>query len=59
MDATEIKKIRTGLGISQEDFARLIGVSVGTVNRWEREFFKPSKLAIEKIKSLQRICGKN
>ena len=55
MTGLEIKEIRSSLGLSQEAFAHLIGVSFGTINRWERMVCKPSRLAIEKIRSL----GKN
>ncbi|RLB87495.1 MAG: hypothetical protein DRH50_16750 [Deltaproteobacteria bacterium] len=33
-----IKKVRVQLDLSQEDFAREIGVSYGTVNRWENRY---------------------
>lgn len=41
----KVKLARSKLGISQEDFAREIGVSFATVNRWENGNFKPSRLA--------------
>ena len=53
MDAQELKEMRCKLKLSQEEFARLIGVSFGTINRWERGAFKPSKLALEKIRLLK------
>lgn len=31
-----IKKIRTYMNISQKEFAKKIGVTASTVNRWER-----------------------
>ncbi len=40
-----IKELRRQLGISQEDLARSLGVSLATVNRWENGQSKPSKLA--------------
>jgi len=52
MTPEELKKIRLALALSQEAFAHLIGVSFQTINRWENGAFKPSRLAIEKIKSL-------
>lgn len=54
MNGEEIKDIRQKLGISQEALAHLIGVSFQTVNRWERGVFKPSRLALEKIKQLTK-----
>jgi DNA-binding transcriptional regulator YiaG len=50
--AEEIKKLRKQLGLSQESFAQLVGVSFQTINRWERGIFKPSRLAVDKIASL-------
>ncbi len=40
-----VKEVRRQLSISQEDLARELGVSYATVNRWENEQAKPSKLA--------------
>ncbi len=40
-----IKEVRRQLGLSQEDLARNLGVSLATVNRWENGISKPSKLA--------------
>lgn len=37
---------------SQEQFARDIGVSVYTVNRWIRNKHKPSSLALQKIEEI-------
>lgn len=42
--AIKIKEERLKLGISQADFAQMIGVSVATVNRWEKGAYKPSKI---------------
>ncbi len=52
MNPTEIKEIRSKLGVTQERFAQMIGVTFGTINRWERGVVKPSPLALEKIKAL-------
>ena len=46
-----VKEIRNTLGLSQEDLARQIGVSFATVNRWEKQQAKPSRLAINQIES--------
>jgi transcriptional regulator with XRE-family HTH domain len=32
-----LRRLRTGLGLSQEALARLLGVSFATVNRWESD----------------------
>jgi DNA-binding transcriptional regulator YiaG len=46
MNASElIKIIRLKTGLSQEDFARAIHVSYGTVNRWENNKSTPNRMA--------------
>ena len=52
MTPEEIKKLRTKLKLSQEGFARILGISCQTVNRWERGLSKPSGLALARIQSL-------
>lgn len=52
MTPTEIKDIRKKLGVSQEKLAQMLGVTFGTVNRWERGTCKPSNLALDKMKLL-------
>ena len=49
----DIKKARIQLGLSQENFARELGVSFVTVNRWENGRTKPSPLAKRAIELLQ------
>jgi DNA-binding transcriptional regulator YiaG len=53
MNSIEIKEIRKKLGLSQEALAHVLGVSFQTINRWESGAFKPSRLALEKIKQLE------
>ena len=50
-----IREIREVLGISQEGFARRVGVAYNTVNRWEKGKSLPkSTPIIEKILELAR-----
>lgn len=49
----EIKDLRKKLGLSQEAFAHVLGVTFQTINRWERGTYKPSRLALEKLKQLE------
>ena len=35
-DSRDVRQVREGLGVSQHSFARLIGVSVNTVQNWEQ-----------------------
>ena len=52
----EIKKIRQRLFITQEDFAKEIGVAFSTVNRWEGAKSKPNLSA---MKSIKEFCLKH
>ena len=47
-----IKEIRKRLNLSQEEFAKKLGVSFTSVNRWENGQTKPSKLAQRQILNL-------
>lgn len=46
----EIKRIRQSLFMTQEDFAKEIGVAFSTVNRWEGGKAKPNLNAMKNIK---------
>ena len=48
--SNEIKNIRTKSLLSQEAFAKALGVSFTTVNRWESGKSRPSYKAIKMIK---------
>ena len=37
--------LRRELGMTQEELAHELGITVGTVNRWENGRFRPSRLA--------------
>lgn len=51
----EVKEVRLGLGLTQGDFERALGVSRGTVGRWERgEVFQGST-----ADRLMRIVAEN
>ena len=47
--AEAIKQIRKKTFLSQESFAKEIGVSFSTVNRWEKEKSKPRYAALTKV----------
>lgn len=40
--AEKIKKLRNKLIMSQDEFAKLLGVSLATVNRWEKGHHEPT-----------------
>lgn len=46
----EIKKIRQRFFLSQDEFAKEIGVAFSTVNRWEGAKAKPNLAAMKSIK---------
>jgi len=40
-----VRNLRRDLKMTQEELAHELGITVGTVNRWENGRFRPSKLA--------------
>ena len=53
----KVRELRKKRGWAQEDMAREIGVSLSTVQRWERQGGKPSRLARRELKRLFRQAG--
>lgn len=47
-----IKALRKSMILSQEEFAKYLGVSFATVNRWERGHHEPTYAAKRKIMGL-------
>lgn len=54
--SNKVKKVRSFLGVSQDKFAQMLGVSYATINRWENSKNEPSKLA---QKSFFDFCESN
>ena len=52
-----IRRLRRELGMTQEELAHALGITVGTVNRWENGRFRPSKLARATILEFARRHG--
>ena len=50
--AAKIYEFRKEIKLTQEALARTLGVTVKTVNRWERAQAMPSPLAMDKLKQL-------
>ena len=48
----DVKQLRERLGLTQEHLAHKLGVTVKTVNRWERGRSKPSPLAAKMLNQL-------
>lgn len=53
--STEIKRIRQSTMLSQEEFARKLGVSFATVNRWETGRAKPTYRTLRLIDEYCKI----
>lgn len=53
----KVKELRKKRGWAQEDLAREIGVSLSTVQRWERQGGKPSRLARRQLYRLLEEAG--
>ena len=54
--SNSIKMLRQKMLITQEDFAKELGVSPSTVNRWETGKARPNLTAMKKLKS---FCSRN
>ena len=53
----KVKALRKKRGWSQEDLAREIEVSLSTVQRWEKQGSKPTRLARRELKRLFKKAG--
>lgn len=49
MRIEETKKIRKTMGLSQTEFAKVLGVTKTTVSNWETGVFEPSTNTIKKL----------
>ena len=47
-----IVELRAVLGVSQEELAKILGVSFSSVNRWENGRTNPTKIAQVKLNKL-------
>jgi len=57
MEDKQIKGLRIELGVSQEKFAQLLGVSMQTVRRWEEGLTKPLPIFSLKLEELRKRPG--
>lgn len=53
----KVKELRKKMGWAQEDLAREIGVSLSTVQRWEKKGGDPTRLARRELKKLFEEAG--
>jgi len=54
MKSKEIKTLRKKLKLTQKGLAEQVGVDQVTVNRWENEARKPSRMAVRQLERLMR-----
>ena len=54
MNAADIRRLRQAEGLTQEQFARLLGVTWTTISRWENGKSQPSPLALSSLKKRER-----
>lgn len=54
MDNKKIKDIRGKMGLSQERFAALVGVTRVTIARWEDGIVQPSPLAERMLQQIEK-----
>lgn len=47
-----IPELRAAMNVSQEDFAKMLGVATVSVSRWENGHSKPTKLIKVKLQKL-------
>ncbi len=52
-----IRELRQQLNLSQEKFAAKLGVSLRTVNRWEKGSTVPSQMALKLIEEMLQKMG--
>jgi transcriptional regulator with XRE-family HTH domain len=52
-----IKTLREFLGLSQDQFARLLGVHPMTVSKWERNVAFPPDYNIQQMEALREACS--
>ena len=53
----KVKELRKRMGWAQEDLARQIGVSLSTVQRWEKKGGDPTRLARRELKKIFKEAG--
>jgi len=55
MQGEQVKVLRLKLGLTQEDFAHRLGVTLCTVNRWENNKSIPSRLALKQLEKIEEV----
>jgi putative transcriptional regulator len=52
-----VRELRQRLGLTQEQFAAKLGVTFPTINRWENQKSRPSRMAMMLIEGKVRELG--
>lgn len=52
-----VKRLRSGMGLTQEKFAQELGVSFSTVNQWENGHRRPHPFLLKKLEELEAALG--
>ncbi len=55
MKGSRIKNIREKLGLTQGEFAKILGVHFTTINRWEKERFDAEEKYLRILEFLEKI----
>ena len=55
--ATLVRKLRMRMGLTQEQFAREVGVAFSTVNQWENGRRKPQPFLLNRLLEMARELG--
>jgi len=59
----DVKKLREELGLTQKQFAELLGVNQSQISRWERQGYVPKRVEkclqlLIKLREIQRLIQK-
>jgi transcriptional regulator with XRE-family HTH domain len=54
-----VKSLRERLGLTQEQFAREVGVAVSTVNQWENGRRHPQPFLLKRLREMEAASGKD
>jgi DNA-binding transcriptional regulator YiaG len=55
--AADVITLRRRCGDTQEQFAQRVGVTVSTLNRWERSKVRPSRIACKLLDQIESVLG--
>ncbi|MBI4966228.1 MAG: helix-turn-helix transcriptional regulator [Desulfomonile tiedjei] len=53
-----VRRLRTRLGLTQEQFAHKVGVTFSTVNQWENDRRRPQPFLLKRLLEMESALGK-